>query len=173
MKNTKLTRLPFGLEKLTGGPIDWDAWAREAAQPRGTYKGKKFGPEIRAKFSAAQKKRFAAKRALLAEALKNAAPPPPPPYDPFAYVTVTDRLLGSMQPGSWYSTRDMAEVAGVKYQACKAFAVTWWRKTGLLVRILNPAWKPPERVGGRQEPKWLYGLSEEGKKRHRLSAALL
>lgn len=161
---------------LPGGPIDWAAWMAEATQPRG-MKGRKHGPEIRAKFSAAQKARYARKREALAEALRlareaEAANPKPKPWDPLACVTVTDRILGNMEPGSWYATLDMAKVSGANYQACKAFAVTWFR-AGVLQRRQNPAWKPPERVGARQEPKWLYGLSAEGERRHRLAAALL
>lgn len=174
MKNTKdgITRNhPFA---HLIGPIDWGAWMAEAAGPRGA-KGKKRSPEICAKYSAAQRKRFADKRAQLAEALKvaAAAPKPAPPYDPLAYVTATDRILGSMEPGSWYALPDLAKLSGVKYQSCKAFAVTWCRSADLFVRTQNPVWKPPARPGMRQEPKWLYRLSKQGEQRHRLSAALL
>lgn len=175
MKNTKNTKPQKGPFNIPGGPIDWDAWVAEAIQPRGNL-GRKRSPEQCARLSAAQKLRFANQRAKLAEAIaarKAAEPIPEPKYDPWAFVTVTERLLGSMQPGEWYATVDMARVApAVKYQACKAFAVTWWRE-GILVRRQNPDWKPPERVGARQEPKWLYGLSQEGERRHRLAAPLL
>ena len=174
MKNTKdgITRHhPFA---HLIGPIDWAAWMAEAAGPRGA-KGKKRSPEQKARLSAAQKKRFAERRAQLAELLQReaATPPPPPPYDPLACVTATDRILGAMQPDSWYALPGLAKLSGVKYQSCKAFAVTWCRKADLLVRTQNPVWKPPERPGMRQEPKWLYRLSKQGEQRHRLSAALL
>lgn len=171
MKKHKTPREPRISVRIPGGPIDWPAWVAEASQPRGN-KGRKYGPEICAKFSAGQRKRFAAQRAKLAAALA-AEKKPQPPYDPWAFVTVTDRLLGSMQPGSWYAVPDMANVApAVKYNACKAFAVTWWR-AGIFKRRQNPDWKPPARVGAPQEPKWLYSLSPEGERRHRLVAALL
>lgn len=178
MKNTKSQRAPrgpAGMPFLPGGPIDWEAWTREAMQPRG-MKGRKFSPEICAKFSEAQKLRFARKRAALAEAIARAKraedrAPKVEVYDPLAWVTVTDKVLGNMQPGSWYATLDMATVAGVKYQACKAFAVRWW-KDGILQRRQNPAWKPV-KPGHRQEPKWLYCLTRDGEARHRLAAALL
>ena len=174
MKNTKSG--PPGFAHIHPGPIDWEAWMREASQPRGN-KGKKRTPEQCAKLSAAQKARFAKQRAQMAEAMRlareaEAARPKPDIYDPLAWVTVTDKVLGNMEPGGWYASLDMSRIAGVKYQACKAFAVKWWRD-GILVRRQNPDWRPPERVGAKQEPKWLYSLTAEGVERHRLSAALL
>lgn len=171
MKKHKTICEPRISVRIPGGPIDWAAWCAEAAQPRGN-KGKKLGPALIERQRQAQLKVHAARRQKLADALR-AAPAPEPPYDPWAFVTVTDRLLGAMQPGSWYATVDMSRVApAVKYQACRAFAVTWWR-AGILLRRQNPTWKPPERVGAPQEPKWLYCLTAEGERRHRLVAALL
>jgi len=173
MKNTKL---PFGLDALLGGvPIDWAAWEAEASKPRGPYKGKKYGPEVRARMSAAQKARFATRRAELAEALAKAKAldaQKPKPYDHLAAVSHTDRIFGSLVPGQWYARPDIATVSGVRYQPVKAYAVKFW-KQGFLERIQNPAWKPPERVGMKQEPRWLYRLTKEGEKRHAVCAALL
>jgi len=171
-------RGPAGMPPLPGGPIDWAAWqAEHLVRPAGN-KGRKFGPEVRAKFSAAQRARFARQRAERAalEARNReleAGRPREAIFDPVASVIKTDRLLGSLQPGVWYSTRDMSEAApGVGYGTCKAWAALWWRE-GVMVRQQNPAWKPPERIGMPQEPKWLYRLSLEGEKRHRRAAALL
>jgi hypothetical protein len=152
---------------LPGGPIDWEAWTREAMAPRGN-KGRKMSPEICAKFSAAQKARFARQRAALAEAAKRQPPPPPAPD---RTVTVYETILGSMEPGRWYSTRDMRDVSGERYGSCKALAPRWYAE-GILRRAQNPAWAPV-KPGQRQEPKWLYCLTPEGEKRHRAAAALL
>jgi hypothetical protein len=176
-KPKKPPREPRINVRLPGGPIDWAAWVADAtSQPRGRGgKGRKLSPEVCAKFSVAQKARFAKQRAALAEVERLRAieaAQQPAPYDPWAFVTVQDRLLGSMQPGEWYATVDMARVApAVKYQSCKALAVTWWRK-GWLERRQNPEWKPVP-VGARQEPKWLYALAGEALERHQLAKALL
>jgi hypothetical protein len=162
MKNTKI---PDALRTFT--KADWAAWSAEAAQPKG-MKGRKFSAEICAKLSAAQRARFARQRAALAEALKNRAPEPPAP--PERILTVSDCLFAAMLPGQWYSTRDMAEASGAKYQACKAYAVTWF-KQGWLQRAQNPVWRPVP-VGHRQEPKWLYSLAPKALERHRLGMAL-
>lgn len=158
---------PAGMPPLPGGPIDWAAWTAEAMAPRGN-KGRKMSPEICAKFSAAQKARFARQRALVAAAV--AAQPKPPPA-PMRQVTVTENILGRMQPGSWYSTRDMSEASGENYQSCKALGPKLHRD-GVLKRAQNPAWVPV-LPGHRQEPKWLYALSPVGEQRHRMAAALL
>lgn len=176
MKNTKQQRGPAGMPWLPGGPIDWAAWTAEAIKPRG-MKGRKMSPEVCAKFSAAQKKRFAHQRAQLAEALRlqreaQVANPAPAIYDPLVNVNNETRVFGTMEPGSWYSTLDMAQVSSVKYQSCKALAVKWWR-AAMLKRQQNPDWRPPERPGAPQAPKWLYALTAVGEQRHRLAKAIL
>lgn len=152
---------------LPGGPIDWDAWMAEASAPRGN-KGRKRTPEQLARQSVAQKARFARQRAAIAEAVKRQPLPPPAPM---RTVTVYETILGNMEPGQWYSTRDMADVSGENYQSCKALGPKWLAM-GWAKRAQNPAWVPV-KPGHRQEPKWLYALTPEGEKRHRAAVALL
>ncbi len=137
----------------------------ESLAPRGR---KKRTPEQLARQSEAQRARFARLRAAVVAA--EAAKPKPPPA-PMRQVTVYETILGSMEPGKWYSTRDMSEASGERYGSCKALAVRWYGE-GVLKRAQNPAWAPVP-PGHRQEPKWLYALTPEGERRHRLAAALL
>lgn len=165
-------RGPAGMPPLPGGPIDWKAWEAEvwATVPkRRGGPGRTLTPQQRENISEGQRKRFARHRAQLAAAV--AARPPAPPA-PMRSVTVYETILGAMQPGNWYSTRDMADASGENYQSCKALGPKWLG-LGWVERAQNPAWKPPERPGMAQEPKWLYRLTQEGEKRHRLAVALL
>jgi hypothetical protein len=161
MKNTKAKVV----RQAPVAAIDWAQWEAEAAP-----KPRTFGPELRAKLSAAQRASHARKRQRLAEALANEAPPPAAPI--LRTVTVTEQIFGTMQPGVWYASPDIARVSGTRYGTCKAVVFTWTRE-GWLERAQNPEWKPPERVGGRQEPKWIYRLTAKGERRHRIAAALL
>lgn len=138
-------------------------------------KGRKMTPEQCAKFSVAQRARFARQRAKLAAALaeaREAARNAPVKFDPQAGVKSSEKILGGMEPGKWYSTRDMHDVSGAPYDSCKGFAPKWW-KLGWLLREQNPDWRPPERPGMAQEPKWLYCLGQEGERRHRAALAVL
>jgi hypothetical protein len=135
--------------------------------PRGN-KGRKRTPEQLARQSVAQKARFARQRALIAAAV--AAAPKPPPA-PARVVTVTENILGHMQPGEWYSTRDMRDMTGEDYGSCKALGPKLWQD-GVLRRAQNPDWVPVP-PGHRQEPKWVYSLTAEGVRRHLMAAALL
>ena len=154
--------------KIPGGPIDWKAWEAEALRP----KSRKQSPEQRernrqAQLAAAQRRRNAA--AALAQAQAELARLRPVHIAPT--LRNYDRILGCMELGKWYSTRDIADLSGVNYQSVKAQAVRFWMD-GDLDRAQNPAWKPPERQGARQEPKWLYSVRRRALAAHRLAVAL-
>lgn len=110
------------------------------------------------------------KRELLAENLRLKRLLEDKPNPPTKSMTNIEMLFGTMQPGSWYSPRDMHQVSGVVYGSCKAEAVNQWR-LGWLERVQNPDWRPVP-VGAKQEPKWIYRLSGKALERARLARAL-
>lgn len=157
-------------------PIDWKAWEAEAAAYAANRgKGRKQTEAQRERNRQAQLKRHArAREALAALAREQAreaelarANAPKPLYE-------HERMFAALEPGKWYASRDMANLAGVKYQTCKAWVVKWYRE-GWLARAQNPAWETGDVCRGgmaTRQVRWLYRLTAKGVQRHRFAVAL-
>lgn len=155
--------------RLPGGPIDWKAWHAEMAEqarPKGLTPEQRARQIASRKANAERRRRETAEREQELLRLKLAAP-----AEPRKSLTNEEMLLGTMEPDTWYSVRDMHEASGVRYDSCKAYGPKLFRE-GWFERMQNPDWRPPVRVGAPQLPKWLYRLSWKARERARQARAL-
>ena len=76
-----------------------------------------------------------------------------------------ERIVVLMEPGKYYSARDLARaIGGGRGEACRVEDTL--RKRGLVVRARNGGWPGKRLAVGRTwrcyEPKWAYKLTEAG-----------